>query len=78
MVDQRLRRWADVVQMLYKLFCACWDVHGSIGPMLIRMRPWSNLEAATCQAVEGTRTCRTHIIIHFASMRGRTTNNVTN
>ena len=22
---QRRRRWADVVQMLYKMFCVCWD-----------------------------------------------------
>ena len=24
MVDQRRRRWDDVVQMLYKCFCVCW------------------------------------------------------
>ena len=24
MLDQRQRRWAGVVQMLYKMFCVCW------------------------------------------------------
>ena len=26
MLDQSRRRWADVVQMLYIMFCFCWDV----------------------------------------------------
>ena len=25
MLDQSQRRWADVVSMLYKMFCVCWD-----------------------------------------------------
>ena len=25
MLDQRRRRWAGVVQMLYKCFCVCWE-----------------------------------------------------
>ena len=24
MLDQRRRRWADFVEMLFKMFCVCW------------------------------------------------------